>query len=159
MGLFGIVLIIMLIVLFFIFPKQMLSIGLVIVLLSIILWWIYIETPQKQRDALNKSVVVGVVYSVSSCKHGLPLLVSIKNNSYKTVAKVSWYISIYIPGYSTDISGSNNRYSSDKILKPGEALTSCYALPLHIEADIKAKNKDLSALRYVISNKYIEFED
>ena len=156
MGLFGIVLIIILIVLFFIFPKQMLYIGLGVVGLIIALWLVYIEAPERQKDALNKRVDVSVMHSLYSCNHDFPLLVTIINNSSKTITKVEWNISIYIPGHSTDISGFDHSYfSSDKILKPGVVLKSCYRLP----PKMKGNNQDLGSLRYVISSKYVYFKD
>jgi hypothetical protein len=155
MGLLGIVFIIVLIILFFLFPKQMLSIGLVLIVLIIILWWIFIEMPQKRRDALNKKVIVSVAYDPNICSLKTPLLVNIRNNSSKTITKVWWNVDIFVAGYSTNISGFDNSYSSDKILKPGEGWTSCYQLP----SSLKVGNQPLNSLRYTISNQWVNSED
>jgi hypothetical protein len=104
---------------------------------------------------MNKSISVNISYNISKCNHEYPLLVTIKNNSPKTLTKVEWHLNIYMPGYSTDIAGWQNEYSSDKILKPGEMRSSCYKLPLNFSA----KNQDPSSLKYEVSNKYFYFQN
>jgi hypothetical protein len=133
----------------------MLSIGLVLGLLIIILWWIFIEVPQRNREAVNKKIIVSVAYNPHTCSINTPLLVNVKYNSSKTITKVWWEVDIFIPGHSTNIAGFDNRYSTDKILMPGEAWTSCYQLP----TSLKVGNQDLASFQYVISHKWVDFED
>lgn len=137
------------------FPKQTIIISISLILLCILLWYQYITIPERNRKAINDSVSVTISYSVALCNHGYPLSVTVKNNSHKTITKVSWDVNIYISGYSTDISGWPNNYSSDKILRPGESWSSCYKLP----SNLNAKNHDPSSLKYEISNKYVHFQD
>jgi hypothetical protein len=159
MGAFGIILFIVMIILLFKFPKQTLFISVGLILLCIILWWALITIPDNRQknimEGINKNVNITVSYSLSDCNPGFPLLVTIKNNSNKTITKVSWEVNIYIPGFSKDISGYDNRYDSDKILRPGEIWLSCYKLPSKIDA----KNHDLSSLQYEISHKDVQFRD
>jgi len=149
------VIIIGLLVLFIKFFKQMLIICGVLIIVCGTLWYLYITIPEQKRKAVVDSVSVTVAFSISSCSVDHPLIVAIKNNSTKTVTKVSWELKVYKPEYSTDIAGYDNHYFSDKILKPREVHALCYKLPSTLEA----KNLDSSLLEYEIPYKYVDFKD
>ena len=153
--LFVIVLIIIFIILYVKYPRSVAVIILSIIILCIVLWWIYIDIPNKDRLAMNKSITISISYNSNSCNIDNPLLVTIQNNSFKIVKKVNWTLNIYVPGHSTNVSGYDNKYSTDKILKPGEAWTSCYKLP----STLNVKDYDYRSLQYEISGKYVNFQE
>lgn len=152
---FGIICLIIFIIILINFPKQTLIVFFSLILLIVFLWYKYITVPDQYRKSITDKVSVTVLYNVATCNYYSPLFITIINNSNKTITKVSWDVNTYVPGYSTDISGWPNNYSSDKILKPGESWSSCYTLP----SNLNNKNHDPGSLKYGISNKYVQFQD
>jgi hypothetical protein len=136
------------------FPKQTLgSVG-VVIGIAALLFYATIVKPDNDRKRLNEHVVVTVSYNESTCSKEYPLAIFIQNGSNKTISKVWWDINVYRSGYSTDISGYSNDYSSDKILKPGESWSACYIVPTTLDKE----NNDLSKFEYKISDKHASFE-
>jgi hypothetical protein len=153
--LFGIIFLIIFIILLVKFPKLILLISFSFIVLCVVLWFIFVKIPDDNRKAMNNSIAVSVSYNLSFCNSAYPLFATIKNNSSKTITRVYWDLNIYIPGYSTDISGYDNHYSSDKILKPGEGWKSCYKLP----STLKATDHGFDSLEYKVSGKYVQCQE
>jgi len=136
------------------FPKQTLVLIGLLFLACFILWQAFIGGPEQERKAIENAVSVELSFNTSVCSEKYPLFVKITNNSRKTIDKVTWYLNIYVPGYSTDLSGYNDNYSCDKILKPGEVYTLCYMLPSSLD-----NGHPPSSLKYEVSWKRVSIRD
>ena len=96
----------------------------------------------------SRQVVANVQYS-HMCPSGSPLLVEVKNQSRRSVADMSFFIAVRIPGHSADIAGfprerildkrierirsgvsDNSKFSSDRILSAGGAAQYCRPVPV-----------------------------
>lgn len=152
--LFGLIVFIVFIILFFKYPKQILILCGVLIVLIILLWQSLVTIPQQKREDLENKVKVSILYVITNCGPDFPLQVSINNNSNKIVNKVYWRVVINKPGFSSDLSGYDNEFSSDKILKPGESWISCYKLP----RTLKPEGLPLNQLEYKIEQKNVVFE-
>jgi len=78
-----------------------------------------------------------------------PVAVQVINNSSKTIEKVFFVLSAKQPGYSDNVAWAES--SNDKILKPGEAWTSCYAARTFGQHDPKA-------LKWKMESWFVTFE-
>lgn len=157
------------IVLLFIFPKQMRTILAVLLAgISVIALIDYINSSRKEKK--QESVSVNVSYAPNSCSKDTPLFFEITNGGTKIVSKVSWNVtateigkSINVvdyrsfPSYQGEYSISHHSeyttpFSTDKKLKPGESISICYGAPL-----LKSK-VPLKSIVWQVSNKYSEFQ-
>lgn len=151
----GIVIIITSLYFFFKFPKQMFVLLGLIILGIITLWYFTEKLPNDKKKKLQDNITIALTYDTTNCGSGYPLFVKINNNSNEVVKKISWDLNVFNPGYSTELSGYNDDYTCDKILKPGEKWTNCYTLPY----SIKKEEHKLSTLKYEIGYKSIEIEE
>ena len=108
------------------------SIGLLIGV-SALLYYQFVHLPQVERERLNRGVKLEVAYIAYSKNTDYPLRVSIYNSTNRTLTKVEWRLDVFRPGYSTDLSGFDDDYSSDRILKPGESWVAYYKLPRELK--------------------------
>lgn len=150
----GLVVFIVLLVAFFAAPKQTLGCLGFIVSAVVALYYFAVAVPEQNRERLNSQVNIDVKYDIKSCEEDYPLYFSIENKSKKTLQKVRWNLQIYKPDYSTDISGYDNDYSSDKIIKSGQRWGACFSMP----SSMKPSEAEHSALEYKIADKYASFE-
>ena len=157
------------IVLLFIYPKQM-GVLLFVLLagIGIVALIDYLVSSQKEKE--QKLVSVAVSYDPSSCSKDSPLSFRIRNGSKKIVNKVSWNIIVTAKGSSSNIvdyesfpnyqgeystgphSESSTPYSTNKNLTPGELFSVCYKAPL-----IREELPPQSVI-WKVSNKYSEFQ-
>lgn len=89
----------------------------------------YIWKQQQQREM--SKISMAVVYDTIKCPPGRPMLVTITNNSEKTLERTLFTLNATVPGYSsivTPYSYKQNR--SDKILRQGESHSQCFPEPL-----------------------------
>ena len=123
-------LLIVIAVLFLVFPQKMGSLVAVILAgIGIIILIMFIDS-YRTKEA-EESVSITVSYAPASCGENLPLHFKITNRSKKVVNKVKWDITATRKGYSSNIIqyGGYLPYSSDKMLKPGESYSGCYGVP------------------------------
>jgi hypothetical protein len=149
-----IVIVIVLGAIFIRFPAQ--TLGVIASLIG--LWYVLYLNQEKEtrrREERDNNVVVRIGYNASVCARETPLAVTIMNtNVNSTVSRVSWRISAYRPGYSSDVVAydyNHTSFSSDKILAPKESVGWCYAIPKLTTTD------DPSALLYQVHSKSVSF--
>jgi c-di-AMP phosphodiesterase-like protein len=137
---FVIVILLVFLFLLFNFPKQTLGFLAIAVLaiVGLIYYWIYLpsqegEEREKERARYVAKVTVAVNYNSKECEKDFPLAIIITNGSQRTINDVEWTIGVFRPGYSSNLAGYENDYSSDKILAPGERWRACYRLPPTLE--------------------------
>jgi len=153
--LFGLVIFIVFLFLLFKYPKQILVICGLLVICVIILYYVFITLPNQERTERSNKVTLSIAYNTTNCGLQYPLNVIITNRSDKTVTKVTWWLVVNKPGFSTNLAGYSANYSCDKILKPGEAWSVCYMLP----STLNSQNYPLPQLEYKTSSKYVYFEE
>lgn len=146
----GIILFLLFLFLLFRFPKQMIGLIGMLILIAAIGWYLLVTVPEQQKKELEESVAISLTYDEKQCGKGYPLRVRITNGSDKTIKKVTWDLNAYVPGYSTDISGYQN-YKCDKILKPGQNWETCYSLP----SELTNSKRNLSSLEYKVNWKTV----
>jgi hypothetical protein len=147
----GIIIIIASIYFLFRFPKQTFILIGVFIGICLLIGYFLIYVPEQKRKAIEDSVSIILTYDSKFCGMEYPLYVEIVNGSNKTIERVTWYLNAYIPGYSTDLSGYNNDYSNDKILKPTEKWSTCYKLP----STLDTQGLSASNLKYEVSMKNV----
>jgi hypothetical protein len=131
-------------------PKQTIGCLAVIVIIVAVAWYALVTKPAQDRERLEEQVLVTVVYDEEKCSKDYPLAVSIHNKSNKTVTRVEWDFNAYRSGFSTNLAGYQ-KYSSDRILRPGESWSVCYRLP----QELLKKGLDFSKLQYTIEFKSV----
>lgn len=132
-------------------PKQTMGCLVVIIIIIAVGWYALVTKPEQDRKRLIEQVAMTVVYDEEKCSKDYPLAVYIHNKSNRIVTKVNWDFHAYRPGFSSNLCGYQ-RYSSDKILKPGESWFVCYRLP----EELVKKGLDLSKLNYTIEDKSVD---
>jgi hypothetical protein len=130
------------------YPKQTLGCAAVLVGGLILLYYVFIDAPEKERKRTESMVNIAIQYDAKRCGKDFPLLISAINNSKKTVEKIELTIGVFVPGHSTDLSGYNNNYKLDKILQPGEGYGRCFELP----STLKYSRELADQLEYRLSN-------
>lgn|SRR5262245_2969144 len=109
----------------------------------------------RRTEERDNNVVVRAAYNATVCARETPLHITITNtNARSTVSRVSWRISAYRPGYSSNVVAydfERGAFSSDKILAPKETVGWCYAIPRLTTVD------DPSSLTYQIHSKSVSF--
>jgi hypothetical protein len=131
-GILAILLVIVLVVAAFglyVYPIQtVLVIGGLIALIA--LWQVNNANNAKEEKARVAKVAVTVTHNVVSCSEKYPLRIHIKNNSSKTVEKVTWVNAAHAPGRSSNLVVSwDSDSSSDRILQPYKSVTLCGRVP------------------------------
>ena len=139
------------------FPKQMLGIlGVLVLLIATVFLYFQGQADERQRE--KDSVQVSVKYDEETCNEEFPLFVAVRNTGYNPVNKVSWNLAAYRPGYSSNVISYGTDFSwdtpyyTDKILNTGEEIRLCYKVPT-----IDGKF-DPGALNYEITNKTVVFQ-
>lgn len=132
------------------YSKQMVpiigtTIGIIAILTA---YTLYSQKVERQNE---DQVEIMISYGSDKCAKNLPISVSIRNNSPKTVNRVEWRLAAYQPGYSTNLINSTNRFESDKILKPKESVDLCYSVPSF------NKKCNPSELEYKVDYKMVYF--
>lgn len=157
------------IVLLFIFPKQIGTILAVLLAgIGAVALIYYITLYYREKEQESVSVVVS--YVPDSCGTDSPLFFKVMNKSKKIVNKVSWNVIAtergsssniidyksfpkYKNKYSTNYHNEHTTpYETNKLLKPGEFSSACYKVPF-IKGNLSPKN-----LVWKVSNKYSEFQ-
>jgi len=147
-------------VLFLIFPQQMGGL-LAVILVGIGITALIIFIDSYSTEKAEESVSIVASYVPASCSEDYPLHFKITNRSKKIVNKVEWNITATREGYSNNVvsyifSGYDSEYatpfSSDKILKPDEFLSVCHMAP-STKTETPPQN-----LIWKVSNKRIEFQ-
>jgi hypothetical protein len=64
-----------------------------------------------------------------SCAKEFPLLIEIHNHSPRTVAKVDTWVSMKMPGRSSELMPPGTAHTSDIITLPGKSNELCWRLP------------------------------
>ena len=149
-------------VLFLIFPQQMGGL-LAVILVGIGITALIIFIDSYSTEKAEESVSIVASYVPASCSEDCPLHFKITNRSKKIVNKVEWNITATREGYSNNVVsyifsgyGYGSEYatpfSSDKILKPDEFLSVCHMAP-SIKTETPPQN-----LIWKVSNKRIKFQ-
>lgn len=147
-------------VLFLIFPQQMGGL-LAVILVGIGITALIIFIDSYSTEKAEESVSIVASYVPASCSEDYPLHFKITNRSKKIVNKVEWNITATREGYSNNVvsyifSGYDSEYatpfSSDKILKPDEFLSVCHMAP-STKTETPPQN-----LIWKVSNKRIKFQ-
>ena len=114
------------IVLFFIFPKQMIYLAGVIVLIvgGLFAYNSYTATLHANR---LKNVFVLIDRTVK-CPPDYPIPITINNASDKTITSLSFTLRAFHPGFSDSV--YEGYYTSTKIQSPNEFYSACYAAML-----------------------------
>lgn len=140
-------------VLFVMFPKKMLVVVGVLVLVGGLIG-VIIAYQRWSETREQEAVSIMIKYSPEECGRQYPIKVIIRNSSSGVVSKVEWDIAAHRPGFSTDIAESGyHDYSQDRILKPNEGWQICFEAP-RLKEDIK----NLSELQYSAINKSVTFQ-
>ena len=91
MGAFwGLIIFVVVIILFFKFPKRMSTILGISVAAIVLLWIIFVTVPEQERKKAENSVKVSIIFDNVSCGADFPLKVKIQNDGFKKVNKVTW---------------------------------------------------------------------
>jgi hypothetical protein len=108
-----------------------------------------------QTEYLPSRVAMAVRYDPATCSDGFPLRISIDNKGGKRVKEVEWSVAVLKPGYLVNIAkgGAGNEYRWDAIIRPGEAASTCFALPILLEPV-----DDRSQLTYKLGHKKVLLE-
>lgn len=127
-----------------------LGIIVLIILAVALMFWL----DRKEREVEDK-VKITVEYNPDKClKDIAPLLVTFENTSDRTVEYISYDISIYRKGYSSDIS-ENSHYWTDKIMKPNDVYWEC--APIRLENTYNYYQNKPEELEFKISYKSVRF--
>lgn len=94
----------------------------IVIGVSILVAGAYIESWWDTRH--DKKIDVNAYFDTERCGSERPVVVTVKNNSPKTIERVVIYLKINWKGYSTQINSFESK-EFDKILSPGKAYTYC----------------------------------
>lgn len=146
-------------VLLFVFPRQMGTLLLGIVVL-IALGGAYIWQQGEGRKRARASVEVSVRYDVSACSSSFPLLVTYRNGSRRTVEKIIYDIGGFTPGYSDVV--LQDDYKTDRIIPPGQTYGECWSVPRAYfgasEARVTALTLAPASAQWRITSRYVTFQ-
>ena len=93
---------------------------------------------QSMRDAELREVIQREIESVDTAIRHDPqfcesrsdsLLVRLGNEADRNINYTEFSVSARIPGFSNEVTLDSEPYQTDKIIKPGEAWTSCFEMP------------------------------
>lgn len=122
-------LIVLVIVLLFVFPRKILPILTISVLLALSAGGYHYYSVQQESDKLE-ALEIGVQYAPDACSAARPLQVNIANHSALTVEAVSWVFSARRQGYRGELTGAwLQSHRIDGPLAPGASLSVCYPAP------------------------------
>jgi hypothetical protein len=103
--------------------RLFLIVILLVASLAIYLW-------QAERNPLSSQIGVELSSAPSDCvAKGFPILAHIENKSSKTIGEVDLQFRVFPEGTSKDVADLGSYQQQDNILRPGEALDWCYAMP------------------------------
>jgi len=102
------------------------------------------------EQAAEDRVVLAFRYDPTSCPADKPIAAVITNTGERTVSSVFYDLVLKRHGFSGE-TGRLSSIRSDKILKPGEAFSACYALPLLRETF------DPRELEFEVAYKVVKF--
>lgn len=151
---FGLIFAIFFLIVLINFPKQTLSAIGVLIVGVLILWYAFVTIPEQKREYAENKVKIFVTYNATACSPEYPLSIIIINNSGKTLNKAEWRLGAYRTGYSSNLIGYGNDYSSDKIIKSGESWSACYNIP----KNLLSIGYGLDKLEYKVEYKYLNFD-
>jgi hypothetical protein len=104
------------------------------------------------EQAAEDKVVLAFRYDPTSCPPDKPIAAVITNAGERTVSSVFYDLVLKRRGFSGE-AGRLASIRGDKILKPGEAFTTCYALPLLRD------QVDPRELDFEVAYKVVKFAD
>lgn len=140
------------------YPKKTLQIGCAAAALLVCgvvaMWYFFEARPNRILTERLEKVLVAVRYAPETCTAEAPLSVAIKNTGRETVAKITWSIQVFRPGYSSNIAEYSSGYSSDRILARGESFQMCVPVP-SLNSD--ARLLDRAGLTYEVYGKWVEW--
>jgi hypothetical protein len=102
-----------------------------------------------ERNPLSSQVGVELSSSPSDCTaKGFPILAHIENNSNKTIGEVDLQLRVFPQGTSKDVADLGSYQQQRNILRPGETLDWCYAMP-QLEAGSTGPYTVAASVNYV----------
>lgn len=118
---------------------------------------IFFFVAQKNSPSAQKERVKVVIDSnlFNDCPLDHPLLVTMTNNSDWTIENLSFHLSVYREGHSTDLS-TDNRAMTDKIIYPGESYTKCATYFLE---DKYEEYNNFEDLEFGVENLEVNFNE
>jgi len=118
------------------------------------MWYFFEARPNRILTERLEKVLVTVRYAPETCSAEAPLRVAITNTGRETVARVTWSMQVFRPGYSSNVAEYSSGYESDRILKRGESIQICVAVP-SLRSD--ARLLDRAGLTYEVYGKWVEW--
>jgi len=139
--------------LFIFFPRNIFIAACVIAAIGAAVYgYLHYDEWKTLKD--EEAVTVTIEYLPAECSEDSPLKITIDNASSRTVANVTWDISVREPEGGSELAGTNqDDYLQDKKLKPKESLKICAPMP-----SLQREIEDFSKLEYSVQNKYVSFQ-
>lgn len=149
------------ILLFTLFPKQMIYLSIIglVVVIGFFSYINFLDSNVRDRRAklseekakeLAKVEIEVTFESNKACDEAFPLLVIISNRTSNIIYETNWVFEAHKSGYSNNLV-TYGSVSTDKIINPNVAFSRCHKIPT------MSGNEDPSQLNWTTSKKTVNF--